>query len=319
MSDLPKRLRIKASMIALGERIAWGSDTALMEEAADVIEALSESVENHQLHMLGMARDRDQLRALLTAQSAPAGEREACSECNGLGFGPFGGCGECCGSGQASWQRTQSAGAPESSIYVEFRQCDKCQHGGINDAATGVAACHDCDWTGSEPVEDKCPGCHRENCMAAACPKCGARYVLLASEDIAAPAQPAAQEDYPECDYCGVTPDHHPWHGSGLLGGVESRHIHDCNSCRHLLPASPAQSEKVAHSAQWPTTPGLAAATAQHQRYDQGEVLTEHSGCGRGIQVDQLTVRMYPGDKVVMVRGRIGKALAASTGQEVKP
>lgn len=68
MSDLPKRLRIKASMIALGERIAWGSDTALMEEAADAIEALSASVENHQLHMLGIARDRDQLRALLTAQ-----------------------------------------------------------------------------------------------------------------------------------------------------------------------------------------------------------------------------------------------------------
>ena len=59
----------------------------------------------------------------------------------------------------------------------------------------------------------------------------------------AAPAQPAAQENYPECDYCGATPDHHPWHGSGLLAGVESRHIHACDSCRHLLPASPAQPE----------------------------------------------------------------------------
>lgn len=115
----------------------------------------------------------------------------------------------------SAWQRTQSAGAPESSIYVEFRQCDKCQHGGINDAATGVAACHDCDWTGSEPVEDKCPGCHRENCMAAACPKCGARYVLLASEDIAAPAQPAVQREWPDdeivdawkwCEENGGTP-----------------------------------------------------------------------------------------------------------------
>lgn len=79
ITGLPKRLRIKASMIALGERIAWGSDTALMEEAADVIEALIASVENHQLHMLGMARDRDQLRAMLSEQpqSAPAGEREA--------------------------------------------------------------------------------------------------------------------------------------------------------------------------------------------------------------------------------------------------
>ncbi|PKF72700.1 hypothetical protein CW360_03015 [Pseudomonas fluvialis] len=70
MSDLPKRLRIKASMIALGERIAWGSDTALMEEAADAIEALKASIENHQLHMLGIARDRDQLRARLAELEA---------------------------------------------------------------------------------------------------------------------------------------------------------------------------------------------------------------------------------------------------------
>lgn len=76
MSDLPKRLRITASMIALGERIAWGSDTALMEEAADMIEALSASVENHQLHMLGMARERDQLRALLAAAPAHPAERQ---------------------------------------------------------------------------------------------------------------------------------------------------------------------------------------------------------------------------------------------------
>ena len=76
MSDLPKRLRIKASMIALGERIPWGSDTALMEEAADMIEALSASVENHQLHMLGMARERDQLRALLAAAPAHPADRQ---------------------------------------------------------------------------------------------------------------------------------------------------------------------------------------------------------------------------------------------------
>lgn len=67
MSDLPKRLRIKASMIALGERIPWGSDTATMEEAADMIEALSASIENHQLHMLGIARERDALAAELAA------------------------------------------------------------------------------------------------------------------------------------------------------------------------------------------------------------------------------------------------------------
>ena len=38
MSDLPKRLRIKAGVMNMGERIAWGSDTALMEEAAKLIE-----------------------------------------------------------------------------------------------------------------------------------------------------------------------------------------------------------------------------------------------------------------------------------------
>ncbi|WP_218035089.1 hypothetical protein [Pseudomonas aeruginosa] len=76
-------------------------------------------------------------------------------------------------------------------VYVEARQCDECQHGGINDSATGVAACHECDWTGPEPEEDRCPGCQRENCMAAACPQCGARYVLVASEEIAAPVAQA--------------------------------------------------------------------------------------------------------------------------------
>lgn len=47
-------------------------------------------------------------------------------------------------------------------------------------------------------------------------------------------------DDYPECDYCGAVPDHHPWHGSGMLEGVESRHIHACDQCRVKLPAPPA-------------------------------------------------------------------------------
>ncbi|MGV8261734.1 hypothetical protein ACV334_02515 [Pseudomonas aeruginosa] len=79
----------------------------------------------------------------------------------------------------------------KGTVYVEARQCDECQHVGINDSADGLAACHDCDWTGPEPDEDKCPDCQRENCMAAACPQCGARYVLVASEEIAAPVAQA--------------------------------------------------------------------------------------------------------------------------------
>lgn len=38
MIDLPKKLRITAGVINMGGRIAWGSDTALMEEAAGLIE-----------------------------------------------------------------------------------------------------------------------------------------------------------------------------------------------------------------------------------------------------------------------------------------
>lgn len=83
----------------------------------------------------------------------------------------------------------QPSPAPHSeTVYVEARQCDECQHGGINDSAAGLAACHDCDWAGPDPAEDKCPGCQRENCMAAACPMCGGRYVLVASEEVAAQA-----------------------------------------------------------------------------------------------------------------------------------
>lgn len=55
---------------------------------------------------------------------------------------------------------------------------------------------------------------------------------------------PAQDDQYPPCDYCGVIPDHHPWHGSGMFNGEDSPHIHACNDCRHLLPTRPAQTEQ---------------------------------------------------------------------------
>lgn len=39
IAELPKRLRILAAMIDLGEKISWGSETALMFEAADALDA----------------------------------------------------------------------------------------------------------------------------------------------------------------------------------------------------------------------------------------------------------------------------------------
>ncbi|SDI55145.1 hypothetical protein [Pseudomonas panipatensis] len=109
-------------------------------------------------------------------------------------------------------------------VHVEARQCFGCGHYGINDAADELAACHDCDWTGPDPSEDKCPGCQSENCMAAACPQCGARYVLVACEEIAVPVAQAgkakkwtyASEQETNCAGCGVrkhTPLRVDWMG----------------------------------------------------------------------------------------------------------
>ena len=47
MKDLPNKLRIKASMIELGERIAWGSEAVLMKEAANKIEELEAELAAH--------------------------------------------------------------------------------------------------------------------------------------------------------------------------------------------------------------------------------------------------------------------------------
>ncbi len=80
-----------------------------------------------------------------------------------------------------------------NQVYVECRQCDSCDHIGINDSHEADAACNSCCWNGPSPAEDKCPGCGDENCMAVACPKCSGRYDLLAegrflADEIGVPA-----------------------------------------------------------------------------------------------------------------------------------
>ncbi|TVT66058.1 MAG: hypothetical protein FHK79_18210 [Pseudomonas sp.] len=67
-----------------------------------------------------------------------------------------------------------------------------------------------------------------------------------AAHELNAHAEPAPAQDeqYPPCDFCGVIPDHHPWHGSGMFKGFDSPHIHACNDCRHLLPSRPAHTEQ---------------------------------------------------------------------------
>ena len=51
--------------------------------------------------------------------------------------------------------------------------------------------------------------------------------------------------------------------------------------------------------------------TAAHPAPPKSKLLLEHSGCGRGTQVDQITVRINPGDKVMLVMGNYSSALDA--------
>lgn len=60
---------------------------------------------------------------------------------------------------------------------------------------------------------------------------------LLAAAPAVLAAPVLEDEGYPPCDYCGNTPDYHPWHGSGLLNGTINKHIHACDECRSKLPA----------------------------------------------------------------------------------
>lgn len=74
-----------------------------------------------------------------------------------------------------------------------------------------------------------------------------ARIAAAPAAPVSAQAEAKAQDFDPlVCDYCNAeTQD--PWHGSGMLNGVESRHIHACSQCRNLLPTAKAQGV-----VQWP-------------------------------------------------------------------
>jgi hypothetical protein len=83
-------------------------------------------------------------------------------------------------------------------VEVECRQCDNCNHAGINDMSATAGACFDCDWRGPEQAEDHCPGCGRHGTMTAACPRCGSRYTLIASANL--PPSPEPPTAAPRAD-----------------------------------------------------------------------------------------------------------------------
>ncbi len=61
---LPEQLRIKAGMIEMGEKIAWGSDTELMRKAADKIEMLNKKIEIISLKLQLLDNNYDEINII---------------------------------------------------------------------------------------------------------------------------------------------------------------------------------------------------------------------------------------------------------------
>ena len=217
---------------------------------------------------------------------------------------------------------------PEGSIYVECRQCDKCQHVGINDAAHGLAACHDCDWSGNEPEDDKCPGCKSENCMAAACPECGARYALIAGEDVAAAPAQWQQVEFGDA-YQGAREDLAIWKRRALEAEAKVRHqdqiIDQMGEDLNAINGPTFMGEPVLPAAQdQGEVQRLRKALSEaRELIEHGDFREGHCMCGNIVDDHTIGDGHAPTDAGVYYAGqvmeRIDAALAASTGQEVKP
>ena len=104
-------------------------------------------------------------------------------------------------------------------------------------------------------------------------------------EELKKEPAPAQDEQYPPCDYCGVIPDHHPWHGSGMFNGEDSPHIHACNDFRHLLPASPAQAEQQPACGTYTTNSGESL---------MGIANRELRSSGRWTEIRDLNAHAFP-------------------------
>lgn len=92
---------------------------------------------------------------------------------------------------------TAEGATAQTGAYAEARECEHCNHVGINDAANGIASCMACKWNGDSPKEDKCPDCEAEGAMTASCPKCHHEYRLIADATLAAthPTQQGLEKD----------------------------------------------------------------------------------------------------------------------------
>jgi hypothetical protein len=87
-------------------------------------------------------------------------------------------------------------------------------------------------------VPDGCPESIREDVR-----RIIGKGLFKVREILAAAPVPPEDDFKIACDFCATEVDYEPWHGSGLLNGVVSRHVHACNNCRALLPLPPAGGE----------------------------------------------------------------------------
>mgnify|MGYP003520607761 CR=1 FL=1 len=146
----------------------------------------------------------------------------------------------------------------------------------------------------------------------------------------AAPVSEAKAQDFDPlvCDYCNAeTQD--PWHGSGMLNGAESRHIHACDQCRNLLPTAKAlavrdeeierirvqlmtiaSADPARHSIEWAKA---VAATGNNEAYAKWrEAFDERDQQAQRVaELEQILRDLVPGCKWRFMRPRIDAALSA--------
>ena len=65
VAELVDALCVKSAMIKMGEKIAWGSDTALMDKAADALTRLSHALAALRAKLAEVERERDELQAAI--------------------------------------------------------------------------------------------------------------------------------------------------------------------------------------------------------------------------------------------------------------
>ena len=101
------------------------------------------------------------------------------------------------------------------------------------------------------------------------------------------------QNNYPPCDYCKAELDYMPWHGSGLINGEESRHIHACNDCRHLLPCAEQPVTVKAITAALKPFADAFEATGIQSYAGADEQFAKFIDCNRVLPADGLTVKQF--------------------------